>query len=402
MKITLVTIGSRGDVQPYINLCRGLRDAGHDAVLATNPSLMPLAESYGLTCVAVGPPVDMGLEAERLMDASFGNMYLGMIRVMGLASRLIEDAYPDVLAAIAGSDLVITSDTGSGAAEAEKLGLPWIGATLQPLRIPVDKPEMSRASKAIWGLLGRLMILPVNRMRKRLGAPLVSDIGGMLSSRMILLPVSPSVAKPDERWPARVAQTGYWYAKAEKDWMPPADLVDFIRNGSTPIAISLGIMSAAGRRARESAGILLATIKLLGIRAVVQGWDKELAGSRPPEGVYFAGSLPHEWLFEKVAAVVHHGGFGTTAATFRAGIPAVVVPHVIDQFYWGQRVFELGTGPKFIPRRRLGIENLGNAISTSLNDAEMRSRAAALGESIRAEPEGVGAAVRAIEEAFSL
>ncbi|MBN1310296.1 MAG: glycosyltransferase [Anaerolineae bacterium] len=124
MKIVVVTIGSRGDVQAYSNLCQGLQEAGHDVVLATNPTLCSLVDSHGVVSVPVGPAVDMGAEGARLMAASFDNMWLGMIRVMRLGARLVEEAYPDVMKVCESADLVITSDTGSGMAEAEKLGLP--------------------------------------------------------------------------------------------------------------------------------------------------------------------------------------------------------------------------------------------------------------------------------------
>src|SRR4030042_1562412 len=113
MKIVVATIGSRGDGPPYINLCQGLREAGHEVVLATNPTLCSLAASHGVESVPVGPAVDMGAEGARLLAQSFNNMWLGMIRVMQLGARLVEKAYPDVLRVCQGAKLVIASDTGS-------------------------------------------------------------------------------------------------------------------------------------------------------------------------------------------------------------------------------------------------------------------------------------------------
>ena len=157
-------------------------------------------------------------------------------------------------------------------------------------------------------------------------------------------------------------------------------------------------MSLSGKRARESAQIVLQALRQAGARAVIQGWDEVLIKDlNPPETVYHAGSMPHSWLFEQVSAVVHHGGFGTTAAVLSSGAPGIVVPHVIDQFYWGQRVFELGAGPKFISRGRLTVQGLSEAIRQVQDDERMRARAAELGDCIRAEPDGVAAAVDLIE-----
>jgi sterol 3beta-glucosyltransferase len=398
MKIIVATIGSRGDVQPYINLCQGLQEAGHSVTLATNPTLCALAEAHGVHTHAVGPAVDMGEMGARLMAQSFGNMWIGMIRVMQLGAKLVEQAYPDVLELCRDVDLVITSDTTSGIAEAEKLGVPWISVTLQPGRILVPQTNPSLFSRVFGLTLGKLFVAPTNAFRKRVGAPPVKDISSMMSSRLIVLPVSPQVAPPDPYWPPQVKATGYWFARPLKDWSPPSDLLDFLARGPRPVVVSLGVMSLAGKQARQGAETVLAALRQAGVRAVVQGWDAVLKDLSLPETVYPAGSLPHDWLFDQVSAVIHHGGFGTTAAVLRSGLPGIVVPHIIDQFYWGQRVFELGVGPKFIPRGKLKVENLAQAIAQAQTDPAIRTRAAALGDCIRAEPDGVTAAVRLIEQ----
>lgn len=397
MKIILATIGSRGDVQPYINLCQGLRDAGHEVVLATNPTLCPLADSHGVKSAPVGQAVDMGEAGERLMAQSFNNMWIGMIRVMQLGARLVEEAYPDVLNVCRGADLVITSDTTSGIAEAEKLGVPWISVTLQPARLPLMGTKPSPLAQAI----GKLLVMPTNRFRKRVGAPAVQDISSMMSERMILLPVSCQVAPHDTHWPAQVHQISYWFARPLTGWSPPAELLNFLAEGEAPIAVSLGVMSLAGKRARQGARIILEAIQSAGVRAIVQGWDKTLIPPELSRVVYPAGSMPHSWLFDQVKLVIHHGGFGTTAAALRAGVPSIVVPHIIDQFYWGQRVFELGVGPKFISRGQLATQKLQQAIAQALWDSQMQMKAAKLGQAIRCEPDGVTAAVQLIEKQFA-
>jgi sterol 3beta-glucosyltransferase len=397
MRIIVATIGSRGDVQPYINLCQGLQQAGHDVTLATNPTLCPLAAAHSVRSAPVGPAVDMGEAGARLMAQSFNNMWIGMIRVMQLGAKLVEQAYPDVLALCRQADLVVTSDTTSGIAEAEKLGVPWISVTLQPARIPVPRPNPTLFERVFALTLGKLFVMPTNAFRRRVGAPPVKDISSMMSSRLIILPVSPQVAPPDPHWPAQVRPTGYWFARPLENWAPPPDLLDFLQRGDRPVAVSLGVMSLSGRQARQGAGQVLEGLRRAGVRAIVQGWDAVLPDLTLPETVYPAGSLPHAWLFDQVSAVIHHGGFGTTAAVLRSGVPGIVVPHIIDQFYWGQRVFELGVGPKHIPRSQLGPEKLAQAIAQTQSDPGLRARAAALGECIRTEPDGVTAAVKLIE-----
>lgn len=398
MKIIVPAIGSRGDVQPYLNLCQGLQAAGHRVRLALNPTLCPLAAQHGLEAVPVGRPVDMGLEGARLMASSFGNMWIGLIRVMNLTSRLIEDAYADTLAACRDVDLVVTTDAGAGIAEAESLKRPWISVTLQPGRIPVEKPNPSFLTRALGPAFGKLMVIPINQSRRRLGAPRVADISQMLSQQLILLPVSPVIAPRQDNWPARVQQTNYWFAREDPGWQPPAGLLAFLERGPRPVAVSLGVMSLSGKQARQGAEIVLEALRLSGRRAIIQGWDEVLRGTELPPTVFHAGSLPHGWLFSQVDAVVHHGGFGTTAAALRAGVPAVIIPHIIDQFYWGHQVAAMGAGPRYIPRGKLTAAALAAALDQAFGSEEMRGRAADLGLQIRSAPDGVTQAVRILEE----
>jgi sterol 3beta-glucosyltransferase len=144
---------------------------------------------------------------------------------------------------------------------------------------------------------------------------------------------------------------------------------------------------------------VLDAIRQVPARAILQGWDRDLLASLgAPTSVYCAGSLPHNWLFDQVAAVIHHGGFGTTAAGLRSGVPSIVIPHIIDQYAWAQIVFELGVGPQFISRGKLTSARLASAIGRALSDAGIRDRAAQVGATIRNEPDGVMQAVRLIEQ----
>ena len=223
----------------------------------------------------------------------------------------------------------------------------------------------------------------------------------MFSSRLVLVPISPNVIPPHPDWDEHVNMTGYWFVRMREGWKPPEDLARFLDQEDRPIAITLGAMSLTGEATRQAALMTLEAVERAGVRAVVQGWDEALEGVRLPRSVYHAGRVPHEWLFSRVAAVVHHGGFGTTSATLRAGVPGVVVPHIIDQLFWAQRVRELGVGPEPIQRGKLSVERLAEAITQALDDVKMQARASQLGRQIRGEPDGVAAAVRLIEEAVS-
>jgi sterol 3beta-glucosyltransferase len=142
--------------------------------------------------------------------------------------------------------------------------------------------------------------------------------------------------------------------------------------------------------------LIVGAVARAGCRAVLLGGWGELGGGALPPAVYPLDAAPHGWLFTRMAAVVHHGGAGTTAAGLRAGVPAVVVPHLGDQNFWGRRVAALGVGPEPIPKGRLTPDRLARAIRRAAHDPAMRERSTALGARIRAE-DGVGAAVAVAE-----
>ena len=407
MRIIVPALGSRGDVQPYVNLCQGLLKAGHSAVLASLPCAKGLVESHDVEFAAVGPDVDLGAMAARVWDQSSSIWWLGFLRVMQLGAKLVEQVYPDLLELCRGADLVVVTDTSAGAAEADKLGIPWVSVTLQPLRVPKEKEPIkslrARFNDVVWFFLGRMLIAPINNFRKRVGAPLVKGIvsSGIMSDRLLLLPSSPNVVTLDPKWPPYVKMTGFWFPDLAPDFQPPADLQRFLHAGAPPIVICLGAMSMSGENAVRAADISLQAVRKAGVRAVIQGWDDILRGREMPPEIIHAGPVPHLWLLEYAAGIVHHGGAGTTATGFRSGKPALIIPHIIDQFYWSQRAEALGAGPAPIPRPKLTVENLAAGMRQIIDDPAIRDRAAEIGRKIRAEGNGVEHAVRCIEETMT-
>jgi UDP:flavonoid glycosyltransferase YjiC (YdhE family) len=366
-----------------------------------------LVESHAVEFAAIGPDVDFAAMAARVWDKSSNIWWLGFLRVMQLGAKLVEQVYPDLLELCRGADLVVVTDTSAGAAEADKLGIPWVSVTLQPLRVPKEKePTKSVRGKfndVVWLFLGRMLIAPINNFRKRVGAPLVKGIvsAGIMSDKLLLLPSSPNVVAADPKWPAYVKMTGFWFPDLAPDFQPPADVQRFLDAGDPPIVICLGAMSMSGKNAVRAADIALRAVRKAGVRAVIQGWDNFLRGREMPPDVIHAGPIPHSWLLEHAAGIVHHGGAGTTATGFRSGKPALIVPHIIDQFYWSQRVEALGTGPVPIPRPKLTAENLAAGMRQILDDRAMQNRAAEVGRKIRAEGNGVERAVRFIQETMT-
>jgi UDP:flavonoid glycosyltransferase YjiC (YdhE family) len=149
-----------------------------------------------------------------------------------------------------------------------------------------------------------------------------------------------------------------------------------------------------------TAQMVITALESSGQRGIIgSGWSG-ISEDDLPDAIHIVGSVPHTWLFPRMAAVVHHGGVGTTAAGLRAGVPSIITPFFGDQPYWGQRIIELGVGPKPIPKKQLDSEKLSKAISIAVRDAEIRERAAELGSKIRKE-DGLTEAVQVLEQTFN-
>jgi sterol 3beta-glucosyltransferase len=195
-------------------------------------------------------------------------------------------------------------------------------------------------------------------------------------------------------WPAEHQVTGYWFLDAPDDWTPPPDLAAFLAAGEPPVYIGFGSMGS--RDPGATARLAVEALARAGRRGILAaGWGG-LTATDLPATIFPLGAIPHAWLFPQMAAIVHHGGAGTTAAALRAGVPSLVVPFGLDQPFWGRRVAELGVGPSPIARGALTARGLANALRDTLADGAIRHRAAALGRAISAE-EGIGTAVTLIE-----
>jgi sterol 3beta-glucosyltransferase len=196
-------------------------------------------------------------------------------------------------------------------------------------------------------------------------------------------------------WGAWLHVTGYWFEGTDPTYQPPAELATFLAAGSPPVYVGFGSMT--DQEGEAVTRIVIDALKQAGQRGILLGgWANLGAGDLPPSILRIADA-PHDWLFPRMAAVVHHGGAGTTAAGLASGVPSIVVPFFADQPFWGRRVAALGAGPAPIPRKQLTAERLAAAIRQAVGDAEMQRRAANLGALIRSE-DGVTAAVSVVEK----
>jgi sterol 3beta-glucosyltransferase len=405
MHITLATVGSRGDVQPYIALGVGLKAAGHSVRVATHTHFESTIREYGLdfSPVVGSPRETVESELGQRWLATGSNMF-GFVKHMAELMRpMMATATSDCLVACKDADLVLYSVLGwlGAFSVVEKLGIPGYAAFLQPATPTKHFPSFAYPIRAnLGGLHNQVTYLAgeqlfwlvfrksINQARREvLGLPPLPFLSPARTLRDAGLPVlygySPEVlAKPPD-WPSSVHVTGYWFLDQTAAWEPPADLVAFLAAGPPPVYVGFGSMF--DRVARERTRIVVDALSRVGLRGVIhQGWGA-LSDEELPDSVFPIGSVPHEWLFPQMAAVVHHGGAGTTAAGLREGIPSIVAPFFGDQFFWGERVAALGTGPQAIPMKRLTADRLACALQDVVTSESMQQRARGVGERIRAE-----------------
>jgi sterol 3beta-glucosyltransferase len=258
---------------------------------------------------------------------------------------------------------------------AEGLGLPGMGLVVQPLRTTADFPP-SFVSDRSFGRLGNRvagtaaattlalgMAGPAREIRRELGLPRRGTreaVTGQPDARRwpVFHGFSPAVVPRPADWPDSYEVTGYWWPQRPADWSPPAELEEFLGSGPPPVFFGFASLTLADTA--DLIELAAAAGRRAGVRQVIQAGQTGLtaAGRLPPGDSIVIGDVPHDWLFPRVAAVVHHAGAGTTAAGLRAGVPSVTVPVIGDQPFWAARLTALGAGPPPIPRRQLSIATL--------------------------------------------
>jgi UDP:flavonoid glycosyltransferase YjiC (YdhE family) len=216
----------------------------------------------------------------------------------------------------------------------------------------------------------------------------------MFAPTLRLYGYSPHLVPKPPDWGDNHHVTGFWFFGATPGWAPPPGLEDFLAAGPPPVYVGFGSMH--NRDAAAVTALVHEALGRAGQRGVLYtGWGglREVPRS---DRVFAVGAVPHDWLFPRVAAAVHHGGAGTVAASLRAGVPSVLVPFMADQPFWARRVFALGAAPPPVPRKRLTAERLTAAIHAAVTDPAIRRNAADLGGKVRAE-DGVDRAVEMFE-----
>ncbi len=414
MRIALLTIGTRGDVQPFVALAQGLQRAGFEVTLGAPPDFAVLAQTYGVPFQSIGAGIQALLQDSQVKSAIHSGSILRFIRSRNdRRAHIYAQLNREILSLCTNADFIVYKNAVLAAfGAAQKLGIPCAEVRLQPFTPSRDFPAFVLKSKADYGpllnrLSGAVLQTVVWRMLRvdvltfwqeelRLPPPPAFGHDDMLAraGTMVLHPISPHVLPRPADWPPHLRLTGYWFLGTPPGWSAPERLRRFLEAGEPPVYVGFGSMP--NQEPRATFDLILRALEMTGQRGVIYGGWGGLHGEISNNRALVIEGLPHDWLFSRMKGVVHHGGAGTTAAGLRAGIPNVVVPFFADQPFWGWRVAALGAGPAPVPLQTLTAERLAAAIEQAVTDSTMRARASEIGARLQAE-DGVAEAVRLIE-----
>ena len=412
MRVFLSTMGTRGDIQPFIALGQGLQAAGHQVALCTAEGYRPFVEEYGV------PYAFMDNEFLAMIQSQTGQAAMeskrGVLEIYRKIGPVIRRSLEDEWRAVQAfqPDVMVYHPKMLGSYHiAEKLGVPsWLSLAL-PFQTPTrafPNPIFTGVKLGGWfnqvsyrfmDLAGLMYAGVTNDFRvKTLGLPPKGRFArSMIKTNREPVPVlyaySPYLVPRPDDFPPEVHVTGFWFLDQPSAWQPSPELVAFLEAGPPPVYVGFGSMS--GSTGAERGRIVVEALQKAGQRGILaSGWGGMQTGDLP-ENIFRIDAAPHDWLFPRVAAVVHHGGSGTTAAGLRAGKPTVICPFIADQPFWGQVVYERGVGPQPIPQKQLTVDKLAAAIHRAATDQIMQQQATELGAQLRAEV-GVACAVTII------
>ena len=411
----ILTAGSRGDVQPYLALAKGLQQEGFAVTLSTDSTFSEWVVSQGVKVAPIRAPFAQMMQTDAGRAALAGQKSFNLKQIKRLLRQMMDDAWK--VAQQVNPDLIIYHPKPlAGYHIADKLGIPGILAVALPLYSPTGDFSSPILGGGDYGsLLNRLShtlflkasLLPyrgfINRWRKeQLDLPPFRDELTLRGHPIpILYAYSSAVLPIPNDWNNQATVTGYWCLDADAAWQPPSDLAAFLAEGDAPVYVGFGSMAA--QDASQTTALILDAVRQSNRRAILAtGWGGLSASeisevSEVSENIYMLKHAPHDWLFPQCSAVVHHGGAGTTGAGLSAGKPTVICPFFGDQPFWGKQIHRLGVGPKPIPQKQLSADSLGQAIQAAVSDARMREKAELLGQKIRSE-DGVAQAVAIVKQ----
>lgn len=432
-RVVLLAAGSRGDTVPQVALARALRDQGAQVLV------LGIAE-YADVAAAVDVPFVPIASAARawdhtpgwVMDRAQERTVATSVAIWRWLARDAESIATAVEAQVHPGDLLIGGIMAIDLVTALVRARDCVGVhvtfaatlptaygpsfCLAPLPDRVSPINASFSRQHAWPGSVRFSLAPGQALRGRLGLPRHGIFAAARDAAALptLIATTPVLAPPAPDWPLQTYLTGPWLMPQDDTWAPPAALTRFLDAGPAPVYVGFGSMLASDPAA--DLRLIAEAAQRAGVRVVMRRNEhRRAAGAKAldlpvlpglpglpgvPGGVFLIDHAPHHWLFPRMAAVVHHGGAGTTIAGLRAGVPTGIIAHTMDQPHQGRRIEAVGVGPAYLPRRRLTVEamaQLFTALTTGPDAARYRLRATQIGARVRAE-DGIGTAISMLTE----
>lgn len=400
MRISMVAIGSTGDVRPYVLLGKELKKRGHEVTIVCFDMTEKLVTEAGLNFAPLAGSVKDIFMAV-MTPGTNGFTFLPKFK-----NALLDDL-PQFLHTLEegckDAEAIICTFFGSVVYSiAEKHNIPCI----QTHYFLMDYNDMFPITTAPGLKVGKAW----NKVSYKMGYALINTLEwhylsdwrseeGMKSKKISMSPdyyinghkipvlyaISPLLVPRAPEWDEHIHMTGFWTDPEPCEYEPEPSLVRFLEEGERPVYIGFGSMVSGDMG--QTLNIVLKAVAASGVRAIIgRGWGGgalDAAMSNP--NVYVADYIPHDWLFSRVSAVVHHGGAGTTAAGVLACKPTLVVPFGGDQPFWGQRVYDLGIGPRPIKRENLTVERLADALIELTHTPRFNVAVSEIGERMKYE-----------------
>lgn len=399
-RISILTVGTTGDVLPFISLAVALKSQGYSVQIVTSKNFEDLITPFNIDFSPLN--FDMYTFLRTVVDT---NIYTrNIFKFMYQAKKDLEAQMPQLLQeeweALKESEFLIYHPLAFSAGHiAEKLNIPCVMVSTVPAFTPTKEFPAPVIGFNDIGILNKLSykliefsILPyyfiINKWRKEVlklkPCSLFMNYKQIKGKQIpVLYCYSPSVIPKPSDWDDNSYVTGYWFLDCQDNWVAPEELIDFINSGSTPFYAGFGSM--VGINPEKITQELIKAFEITNQRCIIAtGWGG-ITSIKVPDNIHIIESVPHNWLFPQVAGVIHHGGAGTTAAGLRAGKPTIICPFLLDQYFWGNKVFKMGLGAEPIAQKNFNATAIAKAIENVLNSQEIQKASQQIAHKIQSE-----------------
>lgn len=396
--ITIICAGSRGDFQPYVALAQRLKILGEEVKISGFSQFENFVRGYGIDYVPIEVDYEeLGVDPKMLKQAGSADNPLKMILTFNKMKKYGAQIAKQTYDSLEGSELIVYHPgCVIGYFAAQEMNIPSVLATPFPMNkteeylsvVTYGKARPTKINKKISYKMiqGMLWLASSNTVKQhwkerfgRVPKNFKSPYEKISKDHIAMVSCSNFVFPRPKDWDKNIYQSGYWFVEENKEYKPSKEFEAFINNGEKPVYIGFGSVFDSDEK-DKIVRIIIDALKKCGKRGIISGMGKV---DNLPNNITSVDGIPHTWLFEKVSVVCHHGGAGTTAAGFRAGVPSVIIPFSNDQFAWAHRAFDLGVGAKPIYKKDLTADKLAEGINYALNKdiierAEMLSKNIAL------------------------